>query len=263
MFKDKRIRAGWRRAIPIMFAALLPMALTACGSVGDRDHAQLVSAELGGPELRLARAARTARDYGSAVNLYKTSLNIHPDDPGILVELGETLLEIGMIEDAIDTFNHVDASSPARLGAELGLGRSHLATHQPDMALAHFENSARLAPQDAKALIGQGVCLDLLGRRDEAQAKYRAVLAARPTNIAARNNLALSLALDGQFSEAVEIMNSLASSPTATSTIRQNLALVYGLQGDMNRAASASKDDLSPAAIDTNLKLFAMLQSPQ
>ena len=51
----------------------------------------------------------------------------------------------------------------------------------------------------------RGVALDLLERHVDAQACYRAVLASTPRHVSARNNLALSLALSGQFAEALDI----------------------------------------------------------
>lgn len=218
-----------------------------------------VSTQPGGPELRLARAARVARDYASAVNLYNTLLQVNPHDAAVIVELGDTLLEAGAVDDAIDAYNRVDSGSPAWLGAALGLGRARIALHDPGAALALFEAAAKIAPQDTRVLIGQGVALDLLERHDEAQARYRAVLAVNPGHVAARNDLALSLALSGQFGEAIEIMSHLARSSEATPTIRQNLALIYGLEGDMNQAAAASAQDLAPADVEANMRLFGAL----
>jgi Flp pilus assembly protein TadD len=248
----------------VVVVALSPLGLAACAGIpwigGDKTAGP---SEVGseGQNLRLARAARGAGDFASAVNLYRTVLAVHPNDPGVLVELGNTFLEVGAVDDAIDTFRKVKAKTPARLDAELGLAHAQLALHKPDAALGYIDSAAKISPNDPRVLVGRGVALDLLNRHAEAQANYRAVLEANPEHVAARNDLALSLALAGDFPQAVDIMMRLTRSTAATPRIRQNLALIYGLQGNMQQAAAVSRVDLDEKDTEANLRLFGMLQS--
>jgi Flp pilus assembly protein TadD len=152
-----------------------------------------------GPALRLARASRANGDLASAINLYASVVAIKPADPAILLELGDTLVDAGSIDDAIDVYRKIQPSSTAWLGSQLGL--------------------------------------------EQAQVSYRAVLAIAPHNVAARSDLALSLALTGQFDEAVDL-TSMARPSTATPRVRQNLALIYGLAGDAAQAGALSRVDL-------------------
>ena len=105
------------------------------------------------------------------------------------------------------------------------------------------------------------MALDMLNRHDEAQASYRAVIASAPQNLAARNNLALSLAFSGKFEEATYIMTSIAKSTTSTPRTRQNLALIYGLMGEKKRAEELSLVDLSPTDTEANLRFFEIVQN--
>jgi Flp pilus assembly protein TadD len=102
--------------------------------------------------------------------------------------------------------------------------------------------------------------LDSLGRHAEAQASYRAVLETSPRQVSARNNLALSLAVTGQFDEAVALLTPLVRSSAATPRIRENLALVYGLMGDADRAAMLSRSDLDDSSIRANLEFMAAVR---
>jgi Flp pilus assembly protein TadD len=95
----------------------------------------------------------------------------------------------------------------------------------------------------------------------QAQESYRAVLASAPRDVAARNDLALSLALTGQFAEAEDIMTSMARSSTATPQIRQNLALIYGLAGDATHAGAMSRMDLDTPTTEGNLRFFELARS--
>jgi len=210
--------------------------------------------------LKLARAAGEAGDMASAVNLYKSVIATRPGDDAVLVELGEAQLGTGAVDDAIETFGKVRAKSPAQLGAMLGLERAHLMLREPDKALTYADGAITLAPNDKRAQIGRGVALDMLARHGEAQACYRKAIAIDPHDIAARSDLALSLALTGQFDEAVRIMTPIARDPAATPRLRQNLALIYGLKGDAPAARTISRVDLDSALTDANLRFFAMVR---
>ncbi len=205
--------------------------------------------------LRLARAARAAGDYASAVNLYR-EIAATAADPQIKVELGDTLLDAGSLDDAIEVYDSVPAGSPARLGAALGLEHVYLALDEVPKALQEADNAHALVPDDRRVLVDRGVALDLAGRHDEAQASYRAALAKAPGQRAARVNLALSLALTHKYDEATEIVKPIALSSTATPRERQNLALIYGLMGDDRKAREWSLLDLGPTAAAENLRFF-------
>jgi Flp pilus assembly protein TadD len=211
--------------------------------------------------LRLARASRAAGDLASSVNLYRGVIAMKPADPAVMVELGDTLLEVRNVDDAIDVYNQVPETSSARLAALLGLERAYFALGEFGKELEYADKAVALAPGDEKALIGCGVALDSLNRHEEAQTYYRNVISASPHNLAARNNLALSLALSGKFEEASEIMTAIARSAPLTPRIRQNLALIYGLMGERDRAKELSLVDLSPSDTETNLRFFDLVRS--
>jgi Flp pilus assembly protein TadD len=239
--------------------------LSACASLDPENEmaeaaahaAQAAVADNGAP-LRLARAARGVGDFTSAVSLYRSIIAANPSDFDTAVELGETQLEAGQIDDAIAIFHTVPANSKAASSAQLGLERAHLMLSQPLKAMDCADKAVALAPKDIRALIGRGVALDMLGRHAEAQASYRSALAIAPADLAARSDISLSLAMSGKFDEALAIMTPIARSPSATPRLRQNLALIYGLKGDMNSARALSLVDLDAKATADNLKFFSI-----
>ncbi len=246
------------------------MGLAGCGSVAtragenaaaSRQLTQQAAREQFGPALRLARASRANGDLASAINLYSSVVAIKPADPAILLEFGDTLVDAGSIDDAIDVYRRVERNSPAWLGSQLGLQQSYLRLGQPQVALQFAELAMASAPLDHRVLVGRGVTLDMLGRHAKAQESYRAVLESAPHNVAARNDLALSLALTGQFAEAVDIMTSMARSSTSTPRVRQNLALIYGLAGDAAQAGALSRVDLDATTTEGNLRFFELARS--
>jgi Flp pilus assembly protein TadD len=213
-----------------------------------------------GPSLRFARAARDSGDLAAAMRLYKTLVAMKSVDPEVRVEYGEVLLAANMPDDAIDSFSQVPAGSPAHLGALLGQTKAYLTLGEPAKSLEFADQALALAPSDERVLVDRGVVLDSLDRHAEAQASYRAVLAAAPRQVSARNNLALSLAVTGQFDEAVALLTPLVRSSEATPRIRENLALVYGLMGDADSAAMLSRSDLDDSSIRANLEFMAAVR---
>lgn len=211
----------------------------------------------GGAPLRLARAARDVGDFASAADLYKRVLAAKPDDSAVMAELGTTQLEMGALYDGIDTFNKISPSDPAYLDAQIGLERAQLMLSNPDKALEYADKAVAIAPKNARALVGRGVALDMLGRHAEAQEQYRAALAQVPHDMGATSNLALSLAVTGQYDEGIRLLTPLARAPNATSRIRQNLALIYGLKGDDAAARALNRVDLDEQMTEKNLLFYA------
>ena len=65
-----------------------------------------------GSALRLARASRDAGDFASAINLYRSVLAMKPGD-GLTIELGDTLIQAGLYDDAIDVYGRIGKQSDA------------------------------------------------------------------------------------------------------------------------------------------------------
>jgi Flp pilus assembly protein TadD len=106
-----------------------------------------------------------------------------------------------------------------------------------------------------------GVAHDKLGDHKAAQAFYRTGLTHEPGYLNMHNNLALSLALVGQYDEAIKIMRRVAADPRAGSRQRLNLALVYGLAGDSESAASVARIDLDERSVGKNLAYYRTLRA--
>lgn len=258
----RRTQAIGRSALGLCSLAILAIALNGCASsLSPNAKANTISEQLDetGSALRLARASRDAGDFASAINLYRSVLAAKPDD-GLAIELGDTLLLAGLYDDAIDVYSRIDKKSDAYLAALLGSARANLALSAPSDALRFAEQALAAALQDHRAIIARAVSLDMLGRHAEAQDAYRGLLKTMPRNVAAQNDLALSLIMTHQLSEAVAILQPMARSPQAKPEVRQNLALVYGLMGDDQRAAEMSRTDLDDTTTANNLRFFDYLR---
>ncbi len=213
--------------------------------------------------LRLARASRAAGDVqGAVVLLRKIAENRHkPAD--IMVELGDTLAGAGMPDDALEAYGDVDPTGSLGARALLGMTRAYFALDDFPHALATADRAVAAAPKDPRVLVNRGAVLDAMRRHMDAQAAYRAALDIAPRHVAARNNLALSLAFTRNYEEALAIMVPLARSSSATPQIRANLALIYGLSGDSNRSLAASRIDVDEATATANQEFFTWVRGQQ
>lgn len=250
-----------RAALPLThLAAVSAVAVALCGLAAAPPAVAGVKAVQAQPDdqqaLRIARSFRAAGDSRSAVPVYRTVLSRHPGDAAVQVELADTLLEVDLLDDAIGIYSAVDPKSPAAGDAELGLAQAQLRLNQPVRALAHMDKAAQLAPANTRVLVGRGVVLDRIGRHQEAQTSYRKALAIEPRSVAARSDLALSLALTGQYDQALEILEPIARSAGASPQDRQNLAFIYGLKGDRDQAIALGRIDLGETTAQSNAKFF-------
>lgn len=237
----------------LLLAAVL--ALAGCsGFSGDPGSGQPA------PVLRLARAARANGQLATAIALYREAATAPGADDSVLVELANTLIDAGAAEDALDLLGQVPRRSSSHVASLLAEAHANVLLRKPDEALQAAEQAEKLAPDDSRAGLARGVALDMLARHQEAQAAYHHVLERSPRNVAARNDLALSLALSGQFTQALDIIAPMARSLTATPRLRQNLALIYGLMGDRHDAEAMSRVDLDASATAANLHFFDLVR---
>ncbi|MEX2697512.1 tetratricopeptide repeat protein [Rhizobium mongolense] len=86
---------------------------------------------------------------------------------------------------------------PGNVDAAIRLTKALVAQKRESEALQILDRVLLAAPSNLRALNAKGVVFDLEGRHDAAQALYRQALKTEPGNQMLRNNLNLSLALDG------------------------------------------------------------------
>jgi len=210
--------------------------------------------------LRVARGTRDNGDLASAVTIYKRVHELSPKRADVLVELGQVLGALGAHNEAADVFREAMNIDPKNVDALRGLGNSLLAMNQPNMALEQFV--AGLAIQDDPRLYnGMGVVHDMNGSYESAQDSYRGGLKLAPNDANLRNNLALSLAINGKFDESIQILNRLANENRSNPRYRQNLALVYGLAGKYAEAAGIGRLDFDEPTVQNNLAYYETLRA--
>jgi Flp pilus assembly protein TadD len=210
--------------------------------------------------MRIGAAAQSGGDLPNAVGVYRRAAEMAPQDPAPLIAAGDVLLKMGAVNEAIVSYNQALIRPGDTQGAQVGLAKAFLKTGKPELALAPLSKALEESPEDPKLLLLLGVTRDLAGQHWEAQSYYRNGLVRAPGDPALTLDLALSLALSGDYPSAIAMLQPLAMAPTSSPRERQTLALIYGLRGNIAEAARLGRIDLDDAAVEHNLAYYQSLR---
>lgn len=170
-----------------------------------------------------AQFALAAKDYVSAVNYAEQAAEKTPNDSNVRTLLGNAYFAAG------------------RFASAEGAYRDSLSLNQ---------NQAQVVLKLALVQIAQG-------RNSEALAVLTAARHALDPS-----DYGLALALAGQASEAVAVLTDRARQPGADAQVRQNLALAMALSGDWTNARIVAAQDLSPELVDARIEQWMAFTKP-
>ena len=210
--------------------------------------------------MRIGAAAQSGGDLPNALGVYRRAAEMAPQDPAPLIAAGDVLLQMGDINEAIVSYNAALVRPGDTQGAQVGLARAFLKTGKPQLALTPLSKALEASPDDPKLLLLLGVTKDLAGSHWEAQAYYRDGLVRAPGDPGLTVDLALSLAISGNYPNAISVLQPLAMSAAGTAQERQTLALIYGLNGNTAEAARLGRIDLDDASVEHNLAYYQSLR---
>ena len=209
------------------------------GSVSFRLASALVACTCGlGAMPALAQGSYSQFDESptSALARYVRSLASDPKDFESLIGAGKAALALGDTQAAAGFFARADDVDPRNPMPQAGMGAVSVANGEPQAALPYFKRAQELGGSVASFACDRGLAYDLLGQQAQAQADYRTALSGRDGD-EARKRLALSLAISGDRSTALQMLAPLsAKGDTGVARVR---AFVLALSGDSNSAMSA------------------------
>jgi len=205
----------------LRFAATL-LALTGVAAVSPAVAQTGYSAYAESPAAALARNVRI--------------LASDPKDFSALIGAGKAALALGDTQTAAGFFARADDVNPRSPLPQAGMGAVSVANGEAQASLPYFTRAQQLGAPVATFGSDRGLAYDLLGRQADAQADYRAALGG-PDGDEARRRLAMSLAISGDKSNALQTLAPLAArGDISTNRCR---AFVLALTGDSNGAMVA------------------------
>jgi tetratricopeptide (TPR) repeat protein len=117
--------------------------------------------------------------------------------------LGEYLLKVHRLDDAIAQFDVVLARYPNDPDANFQMGYALMEKGDIDVAISHFELTLKVKPEDPDAETNLGNLLLKADRMGEAVEHFRIVVGREPSSARAHYNLAVGLHRLGQLSKAI------------------------------------------------------------
>jgi len=265
--QEAKARARGMPAAVLFLSLIAGAALAGCAaSPVNLDPVSVNGRGGGGPVptypmlMRIGAAAQSGGDLPNAVGIYRRAAEMAPQDPAPLIAAGDALLQIGSVNEAIVSYNAALVRPGDTQGAQIGLAKAFIQTGKPQLALSPLSKATEASPDDPKLLLLIGITKDLAGQHWEAQTYYRDGLARAPGDPALTVNLALSLALSGNYPNAIAVLQPLAMSPAGSAHERQTLALIYGLNGNTAEAARLGRIDLDDVSVERNLAYYQSLR---
>lgn len=138
------------------------------------------------------------------------------------------------------------------------LGQGYLKAGRFASARAAFADTLALEPGDGRSALNLALAEIALGDWNAA----RATLSTHQATIPATDR-GLALALAGDPAGGVAMLTEVVRSGQATAKARQNLALTYALAGQWREARIVAAADMSPADVDRRLEQWAAFAKPQ
>lgn len=254
--RDKARRLRWRGAVSLLALAL---GLTACAGGSPSSTGTESSTQKSAMLLRIADETDAGGDPATAASLYRQLHETSPNDPVPLARLGNTLLRTGDYRSAAVAYRAALMLDHNNADFHRGLALALLLASDSEGALSELRLALQQRGDDPRLYNLLGVAQDMGGHHDVAQQTYRHGLEIAPANLGLRNNYAMSLALAGDYADAVKQLSGIAG-PESAPRYRLNLALAYGLAGDDTKAAATAREVLDEASVQSNLADYALLR---
>ncbi len=151
-------------------------------------------------------------------------------------DLGNALSARGRNPQAIQEYSRalalVEERSPKAAELHFNLANAYRHAHQPSQALAHYERSAAIDPNDSRVFFNWANALREQGRLDEAITRYQQAIRISPRYADAHNNLALAFSEKGQLHNAIEQYEAAIAADPHSLLALNNLALELSTSTD-------------------------------
>ncbi len=172
-----------------------------CATYGS---ASTVTQDTAWEAMRRGDALCQAGRLDAAIPCYREALKSHPDNHGILSNLGVCLQTTGQMAEAIECYEKALAVKPDALDTLVNLGHAMTETGAYDQAQNCFQRVLEIKPDDIHGLLNLAHNLFKQGRLEDSADIYRKLLAVDPNNLEAYDNICVVLNKQGRLDELVE-----------------------------------------------------------
>ncbi len=253
-------------------AAGLALAVSACSTLypaqGKHDWDQSTDVpDLNEPAQRsqalldYCKRLHSRGDLNLAAGICNRAHEINPTDPAPLVQLARVMEDLEQTASAEEAYRAALLLDPEQTDALYGLGKIYIDQQRYEEAVEPLEVAAQQDTDDPRIYNALGVIKDQQGQHSEAQAYYRQGLGHSPRNVSLRNNLGLSMVLDGQPEAGLAMLRDVAAEPAAGATTGRNLEMASQIAANGVAAATADQTAMGGPMLEDDAVASQELES--
>jgi D-alanyl-D-alanine carboxypeptidase len=166
-------------------------------------------------------------------------------------------LGAGDYATAVDLAERAAEQNPQDINVRVLLGNAYFGAGRFASAEAAYGDALSLSPAQPQVILKRSLVQIALGKNDEAIANLQTA-----QGYIDAADFGLALALAGRADEAVQVLDVAARAQGADSRVRQNLALSHALVGDWTEARTVAAQDLTADLVDARVKQWMSLAKP-
>lgn len=190
------------------------------------------------------------------------------EDPGnakLGIDYARKLETLNQSDEQLKVLGEVSRRNPGNAELQAYYGKQLAFQGRSAEAESTLEALIEAGSADWKVHSALGSALDQQGKHAEARQHYETALKLKPNDLTVLNNLGMSYMLEGDLRQAEATLRRASALPGGDREprLRQNLALSVGLQGRFEEAREIASRDLPPQEVEANLAyLKNMLAQP-
>jgi len=240
-------------------AALLAVAVAMAGCAGRTSNITTGSI----PSLSKPVGDMNATELRGAAETMGRAYEKNPKDRNVGMNYANILRMNGRNEQALAVMQQVAIFHPQDRDVLAAYGKAQAAAGQLEQALNTILRAQTPDRPDWRLKSAEGAILDQLGRAGDARQRYREALDLKPDEPSVLSNLGMSYLLARDLKTAETYLRSAAAQPGADSSVRQNLALTVGLQGRFQEAETIARQELAAGQAEANVAYLRSMLAQQ
>jgi tetratricopeptide (TPR) repeat protein/uncharacterized membrane protein len=174
--------------------------------------------------------------YHSGLAMWTDTVAKCPNNSRAQNNLGEALLDVGKVSEAIGRYEQALQIQPDYAEAHNNLGNALVKEGRLRDAIGHYEQALRIAPDLAEAHYNLGIALERAGRFQDALKHYEQAVRIKPDYADAHNNLGITLARLGRLPEAMGHFEQALRLKPDSAEMHSNLGGVLRRTGKLEEA---------------------------
>jgi tetratricopeptide (TPR) repeat protein len=184
---------------------------------------------------------------------YEKSLQLNPDNIGLVYKKGLLFVIGGLNQDAIKEFQKVIKKESGHALAHKGMGQAFFQMKKYDEAEKNFRKAIELDQELWQVHNSLGIIYDYKKRYDIAIHEYNTAISLKPDEGFLHNNLGVSCSLAGEYEKAINAFNKALETKYSKSKTYNNLGMALSKLGRYQEALEAFRKGGNEAQAYNNL----------